>query len=55
MRLYPKMILIIACTFFAVMSVLLVSFEYTVMDSFSSLEQNRITWSGTFSGQNTQF
>lgn len=40
MRLYPKMILIIACTFFAVMSVLLVSFEYTVMDSFSSLEQN---------------
>ncbi len=39
MRLYPKMILIIACTFFAVMSVLLFSFEFTIMDSFSSLEE----------------
>jgi len=39
MRLYPKMILIIACTFFAVMIVLLFSFELTLMNSFSSLEE----------------
>ncbi|HQB99186.1 MAG TPA: CHASE4 domain-containing protein [Methanospirillum sp.] len=39
MRLYPKMILIIACTFFALMSLLLFSFEFTIMDSFSSLEE----------------
>jgi sensor domain CHASE-containing protein len=39
MRLYPKMILIIACTFFAVMIVLLFSFEFTIMNSFSSLEE----------------
>ncbi|HOL42174.1 MAG TPA: CHASE4 domain-containing protein, partial [Methanospirillum sp.] len=39
MRLYPKMILIIACTFFAVMIVLLFSFEFTIMNTFSSLEE----------------
>jgi len=33
------MILIIACTFFALMSLLLFSFEFTIMDSFSSLEE----------------
>lgn len=42
MRLYPKMILIIACTFFAVMFVLLFSFELTIMDSFSSLEEKYV-------------
>ena len=42
MRLYPKMILVIACTFFAVMVVLLFSFEYTIMDSFSSLEKKYV-------------
>ncbi|MDD1724954.1 MAG: PAS domain-containing protein, partial [Methanospirillum sp.] len=39
MRLYTKTILIVALTFFAVMIILLVSFEFTVMNTFSSLEQ----------------
>lgn len=42
MKLYPKMIIIIACTFFALMSLLLFSFEFNIMDSFSSLEEKHM-------------
>ncbi|PWR72925.1 CHASE4 domain-containing protein [Methanospirillum stamsii] len=42
MRLYPKMILIIGCMFIAILIILLISFQYNIMNSFSSLEEQQI-------------